>query len=91
MDAYNGMYIPCHDRIANLIVKDIPHHSTSVKLYTHACVNASMLHLCNDQYTFSYLSANTPDVVVDNEEPREVSVLEIACIFDTSLEEAFMT
>lgn len=50
-----------------------------------------MFHLCNDQYAFSHVSANTPDVVVVNEESREVSVLEIVCTFDTSLEEAFMT
>lgn len=73
-------------------VKVIPHHfPASVKLYTHASVNASIFHLCNDQYAFSHLSANTPDVVVVNEESREVSVLEIVCTFDTSLEEAFMT
>ena len=37
------------------------------------------------------LTANTPDVVVVDEESREESVLEMACTFDLSLEEAFMT
>ncbi len=37
------------------------------------------------------LSANTPEVVVINEECREVFVLEVACTFDSSMEEAFMT
>lgn len=50
-----------------------------------------MFHLCNDQCAVSHWSANAPDVVVVNEESREVSVLEIVCTFDTSLEEAFMT
>ena len=86
------MYIARHDRIVDLIVKDISHHTPApVKMYTHACVNASMFHLCNDQHPLSQLSANTPDVVLVNEESREVSVLEVACTFDTSLEEAFMT
>ncbi|KAI2653013.1 Retrovirus-related Pol polyprotein from type-2 retrotransposable element R2DM [Labeo rohita] len=40
---------------------------------------------------FSHLSANTPDVVVINEERREVFILEVACTFDSSMEEAFMT
>ncbi len=40
---------------------------------------------------FSDLSANTPDVVVINEECREVSILEMACTFDSSMEEAFLT
>ena len=40
---------------------------------------------------FASLTANTPDVVVVDEESREVSVLEMACTFDPSLEEAFMT
>ena len=90
--AYKGMYIARHNRIVDLIVKDISHHfPASVKMYTNACVNASMFHLCNNQNAFSQLSANTPDVVVVDEESREVSVLEVACTFDTSLEEAFMT
>ncbi|KAI2660150.1 Biotin--protein ligase [Labeo rohita] len=40
---------------------------------------------------FSHLSANTPDVVVVNEGRREVFILEVACTFDSSMEEAFMT
>ncbi len=50
-NAYKGMYIARHDRIVDLIVKDIS----------------------------------------NNEECREVFVLEIACTFDSSMEEAFMT
>ena len=90
--AYKGMYIARHDRIVDLIVKDVSYHlSSSVKMYTNSCVNASMFDLCNNPHHFTQLSANTPDVVVVDEESREVSVLEIACTFDTSLEEAFMT
>ena len=87
-----NVHIARHDRIVNLIVKDIKHHFTaSMKMYTNTRVTASMFHLCNDQNAFSHLSANTPDVVVVNEESREVSVLEMACTFDSNLEEAFMT
>ena len=84
------MYIARHDRIVDLIVKDISQHfSATVKTYTNTSVNAFMFHLCNNQHYFSHLSANTPDVVVVDEESREVSVLEVACTFDSSLEEAF--
>ena len=65
--AYKGMYIARHDRIVDLIVKEVSHHlSDSVAMYTHTQVNASMFRLCNDQHAFSLLSANTPDVVVVN-------------------------
>ena len=37
------------------------------------------------------MTANTPAVVIVDEESREVSVLEMAGTFDPSLEEAFMT
>ena len=61
-------------------------------MYKHSCVNPSMFHLCDSNPDiFTHLSANTPDVVVVNEESREVFILEIACTFDPSLEEAFMT
>ena len=91
--AYKGLYIARHDRIVDLIVKDIStHFSPLVKMYKHSCVKPSMFHLCNSNPgTFSHLSANTPDVVVVNEESKEVFVLEMACTFDSSLEEAFMT
>ena len=43
--------------------------------------------------TFTSLTANTPDVVLVDEEstPRVVSVLDVAYTFDLSLKEAFMT
>ncbi len=86
---YKGMYITRHDRIVDLIVKDISNHvSPLVRVYTHSCVNPSMFQYLSNK---SDLSANTPDVVLINEECREVFVLEIACTFDSSMEEAFMT
>ena len=51
-----------------------------------------MFHLCTENpEIFAHVSANTPDVVVVNEENRSVYILEMACTFDSSLEEAFMT
>ncbi len=80
------MYIARHDRIVDLIVKDISNH------FSPLCVKPSMFqYLSNNSEMFSDMSANTPDVVVINEECREVSVLEMACTFDSSMEEAFMT
>ncbi len=43
-------------------------------------------YLNNNSEMFSDLSVNTPDVVVINEECREVFVLAIACTFDSSME-----
>ncbi len=41
--AYKGMYIARHDRIVDLIVKDMSNHvSPLVRVYTHACVKPSM-------------------------------------------------
>ena len=39
---------------------------------------------------FSNDAANTPDVVVVDEGSREVTILEVGCAFDYSLEEAFL-
>ena len=50
-----------------------------------------MFHLCNNQFAFSLLSNNTPDVIEVMEESREVSVLERAWTFDSSLYKAIMT
>ena len=61
-------------------------------MYKHSCVKPSMFHLCTENpEIFAHLSANTPDVVVVDEENRSVFILEMACTFDSSLEEAFMT
>ena len=90
--AYGGMYIARHDRIVELIVKDISkYHVPTVRMYKHSRVIPPMFHLCNNPDIFTSLTANTPDVVIVDEESREVSVLEMACTFDPSLEEAFMT
>lgn len=40
---------------------------------------------------FSIVAANTPDVVAVNEHNREMTVLEISCTFEYSLEETFPT
>ena len=90
--AYKGMYIARHDRIVELIAKDISkYHASTVRMYKHSRVIPSMFQLCDNPDMFTSLTANTPDVVVVDEESREVSVLEMACTFDLSLEEAFMT
>ena len=51
-----------------------------------------MFDLCNNDYDdFSNVTANTPDVVVVDEASREVTILEVGCTFDYSLDEAFLT
>ena len=44
----------------------------------------------NENDTFSDVTANTPDVVVD-EDSREVTILDVGCTFDHRLEESFLT
>lgn len=41
--------------------------------------------------TLMYVHANTPDVIVIDEDHREAFLLEVGCAFDSSLEEAFLT
>ena len=91
--AYKGLYICRHDRIVDLISKDITSiFRSSILLYKHSTVKPSMFSLCSDDSdVFSNIPANTPDVVVVNENRREVFVLEVGCTFDHSLEEAFLT
>ncbi len=86
---YKGMYISRHNRIVDLKVKDISNNlSPLIRVYKHSSVNPSMFqYLNNNSEMFSDLSANTPDVVVIDEECREVFVLEIACTFNSSMEE----
>ena len=89
---YRGLYISRHDRIVDLISKDISSiFRSSITLYKHSAVKPSMFSLCNDDSAFSNISANTPDVIVVNENHREVFILEVGCTFDYSLEEAFLT
>ncbi len=41
---------------------------------------------------FSNVTANTPNVVVvDDEDSREVTILEVGCTFDYSLKDAYLT
>ena len=79
--AYKGLYICRHDRLVDLISKDISStFRSSTSLFKHSMVKPSMFSLCNDDSdVFSNIPANTPDVVVVNENLREVFVLEQGC------------
>ena len=64
---YKGMYISRHDRIVNLLVKNMLLYTppSSVEVYSHTRVLPDMFLLCNnDVDTFSNVTANTPDVIV---------------------------
>ena len=45
----------------------------------------------NENNAFSDVTANSPDIAVVDEDSRDVTILEVACTFDHSLEEAFLT
>ena len=86
------MYIARHDRIVDLLAKDIRSYvPSSAKMYKHTSVTTAMFMHNNENDAFSNVTANTPDVVVVDEDSREVTILEVGCTFDHSLEEAFLT
>ena len=87
------MYISRHDRIVDLLVKSMSSYISlpSVRVYTHTRVSPNMFTLYNNHVdTFQTVTANTPDVVVVDEVSREVTILEVGCAFDYSLEETFL-
>ncbi len=60
-------------------------------LCKHSTVKPSMFSLCSNDSVFSNITANTPHVVVVNDNHKEVFILEVGCAFDYSLDEAFLT
>ena len=51
---YKGMYIARHDRIVDLLVKDISSYvSSSTKIYKHCCVSTAMFMRNNENNAFS--------------------------------------
>ncbi len=90
--AYKGLYISRHDRIVDLTLKDIVSIlRSSILLCKHSAVKPSMFSLCSNDSVFSNITANTPHVVVVNDNHKEVFILEVSCAFDDSLDEAFLT
>jgi len=62
---YKGMCTARHNRIVDLIVKDISSQfSSAVKMYKHSCVKSSMFQNCNVSETFPHVLANALDIVV---------------------------
>ena len=88
-NVYKGLYIARHDRIVDIITKDVsPMFHSSAVFYKHSRVKPEMFQ-CNDSHVFANITADTPDVIVIDENSREVFLLEVGCAFDSSLEEAF--
>ena len=87
---YKGMYIARHDRIVDLLAKDIGSYvPSSAKMYKHSRVSTAMFMHNNEDEASSDVTANSPNIGA--EDSREVTILEVACTFDHSLEEAFLT
>ena len=90
-NVYKGLYIARHDRIVDIITKDVsPMFDSSVVIHKHSCVKPEMFR-CSDPHVFANITANSPDVIVIDENNKEVFLLEVGCTFDSSLEEAFLT
>ena len=90
-NVYKGLYIARHDRIVDIITKDVsPMFHSSAVFYKHSRVKPEMFQ-CNDSHVFTNKTADSPDVIVIDENSREVFLLEVGCAFDSSLEEAFLT
>ena len=90
---YKGMYIARHDRIVDLLAEHIiPCVSPLTKTYKNVCVSPRMFKLCNSgNNVFLNVAAKKPDIVVVDEDSREVTILEVGCAFDYSLEDAYLT
>ena len=57
--ACRGMYIARHDRIVELIAKDVSKYLLStVRMYKHSRAISSMFHLCDNPDIFTSLTAN---------------------------------
>ena len=91
--AYRGLYICRHDRIVDLIAESVSStfRSPTPVIHKNTAVLPSMFNLCSDNSVLSDIIANTPDIVIIDENNREVFILEVGCTFDHSLEEAFTT
>ena len=78
-NVYQGLYIARHDRIVDIITKDVsPMFYSSVLFYKHSCVKSEMFQ-CNDPHVFQGITANTPDAIVIDENSREVFLWEVGC------------
>ena len=85
--AYKNAYIARHDRIVDLVSdavrKCVP---ASGAMYKHARVLSNWFDCTND--VFANIP-NTPDVVFVDNNHREVLILEVGCVFDVYMDQAF--
>ncbi len=90
---YKGIYTARHGRVVDLLVKDVMSHAPpSAKICKHSHVSNTMFTLCNVEYdVFQMLQLIHDVLVVDEEDSSEVTILEVGCTFDYSLEDACRT
>ena len=89
--AFKGLYIARHDRIVDLIAKELHRNMEQLtKLHTHKTVQTDWFSLSNSTLERVIKSSpNTPDVVMINETTRTVIILEIGCSFDSYMDICF--
>ena len=90
---YKGLYVSRHDRIVDIISESIPSlFSPTVSMHINCVVKQQMFFRCSTEMSaFSNLNATRPDIIIIDENSRNVFILEVGCCFDSSVEEAYLT
>ena len=84
---YRGFYITQHDCVVDLIAAAVKEVSlTGVNMYKHSCVMPGWFNVFHDLFCNIF---NTIDVVFLGQSQRMELILEISCVFDLYMDEAF--
>ncbi len=88
---YKGLYVSRHDRLVDLIVKDLKIIHKDSKIYQHTTVKLNWFnHSTSDRDYFKNIP-NTPDIVIVNETLNTVFVIEVGCSFDLYLDTCYLS
>ncbi len=80
-----------HDRLVDLIVKDLKIIHKDSKIYQHTTVKLNWFnHNTSDRDYFKNIP-NTPDIVIVNDTLNTVFVIEVGCSFDLYLDTCYLS
>ncbi len=88
---YKGLYVSRHDRLVDLIVKDLKTIHKDSQIYQHTTVELNWL--CHNTYNRDYFKniPNSPDTVIVNTALKTVFVIEVGCSFDLYLDTCYLS
>ncbi len=80
-----------HDRLVDLIVKDLKTIHKDSQIYQHTTVELNWL--CHNTYNRDYFKniPNSPDTVIVNTALKTVFVIEVGCSFDLYLDTCYLS